>query len=663
MGESHVAVVGVDTGGTFTDLYASDGTVIKVPSTPTDPSTAILDALARLNRPVDVLAHGTTVATNAILERKGARTALFTTAGFEDVLEIRRQNRPSLYDLTARWPDPLVPRERRLGVPERLDFEGEVIGVLDENAVRALAAQLDGVEAVAVTLLFSYANPQHEEWVASLVREVLGGIPISLSSVVAPHYGEYERTSTTVINAYVGPLMERYLSDLRAAARDAGVGRLQVMQSNGGLNPVERAIRLPVTTVLSGPAAGVAGAWEVARAAGCDRTISFDMGGTSTDVAVAPGEILESGDGEVETFPILVPMLTIETVGAGGGSIARIDDAGGLHVGPESAGASPGPAAIGGDRPTVTDANLVLGRLSARGLLGGSMPLNIERARESLAAIALSLGTSIESAAWAVVRLANSNMERAVRAVTLQRGYDPRDFTLVPFGGAGPLHAAEMARGLGIARVLVPPHPGVMAAVGLVLPPLRRDYSRTILAPWPDEARRPREVIDELAGQARRELSAEGSEGFGEPDFQPYVDMRYVGQSFELPVPWSDGADITRDFTCMYEERYGYAQPDEPIEVVTVRLRVTSRRRNPPDIIPPWPLEGPEAAEREVWFGSETDLGVWRHPANILWRPSLPAGTVVSGPAVLEEYDSTTLVPPGWRATIDDRFNIVMTAT
>ena len=341
-----------------------------------------------------------------------------------------------------------------------------------------------GAESVAICLLFSYRNPAHEVACAEAVRAVLPDVPVSLSHLIAPRYGEFERTSTTVVNAYVMPLMERYLRSLEASLRESDVRSLHVMQSNGGLVPTETAATFPVQTVLSGPAAGVIGAQALARAAGEDDIVTFDMGGTSTDVAVVAGEPEVTDEGSVDTFPLMVPMLAIETVGAGGGSIARVDAGGALHVGPESAGADPGPAAYGrGTAPTVTDANLVLGRLSPAGLLGGGMPLDLERARSSLQPIAGALGVSCESAAWAVVRLANSNMERAVRAVTLQRSHDPREFTLVPFGGAGPLHSAELADGLGMTRILIPPHPGVLAALGLTVPDLVRDFGRTVLRP------------------------------------------------------------------------------------------------------------------------------------------------------------------------------------
>jgi N-methylhydantoinase A len=667
VGRADVVVIGVDTGGTFTDVFASNGVVLKVPSTPSDPSVAILHGLHMAGVTArDAVGHGTTVATNAVLERKGARTVLLTTEGFEDVLEIRRQNRPSLYDLRARWPDPLVGRDDRLGVRERLDYRGDTLTPLDLDGVSRLVTRIagGGVESVAICFLFSYANPGHERAVAQALREALGSqFPISLSHEIAPHYGEFERTSTTVVNAYVMPIMRRYLDALEGKLTAHGIRQLHVMHSNGGLVGARAAADRPVQTVLSGPAAGVVGAHALATAAGHDRIITFDMGGTSTDVAVVPGEVLESGEGEISSFPLLVPMLQMETVGAGGGSIARVDSGGGLHVGPESAGADPGPAAYGrGVRPTVTDANLVLGRLSTHGLLGGAMPLDVGRARDSLRTIAGPLGLTVEQAAWAIVRLANSNMERAVRTVTLQRGHDPRRFTLFPFGGAGPLHAVELAAGLGIETLLVPPHPGVMAALGLTIPDLQRDFQRTVLLPLRDGVEAELEkAFDALEVRAEGELERE--ELFGEPVLRRWVDARYSGQSFQLRIPFSgDASTLVREYTRAYEERYGHATPERQVDVVNVRLRAVLPRLQKPRLIPQWPEPARPEEERQVWFGSSLGVQDVRSvSARVLWRPGLKSEAVVEGPAVVEQYDSATVLPPGWQATVDDSFNLLVT--
>jgi N-methylhydantoinase A/oxoprolinase/acetone carboxylase beta subunit len=656
-------VIGVDTGGTFTDVFVSDGRVLKLPSTPGSPVDAIIAGLRHVDiGPGDAVGHGTTVATNAVLERRGARTVLLTTAGFEDVLEIRRQNRPAIYDLTARWPDPLVPRERRVGVAERLDWKGQIIQSLDDVQLRDLLLEVrqEEPEAIAVCFLFSYANPEHEERCKELLSELLPDVPVSLSHRVAPRYGEYERTSTTVINAYVLPVMRRYLDTLVGRLVEAGVTNVHVMHSNGGLVSATTAARQPVQTVLSGPAAGVVGAQALARDAGYDRIITFDMGGTSTDVAVASGRPEVSEEGEIETFPLLVPMLAIETVGAGGGSIARLDAAGGLHVGPRSAGADPGPAAYGkSDEPTVTDANLVLGRLSSEGLLDGGMPLHLDRARSAVGRIGAQRGWSVEETAWAIVRLANSNMERAVRTVTLQRAHDPRDFTLLPFGGAGPLHAAEMADGLGISTILVPPHPGVLAALGLTVPDLVRDYGRTVLMPEVDLEVLQREFL-RLQRDALLDVGEE--ELFGAPTIERAVDMRYVGQSFDLRVPYVDDVQsLLTAFGERYEQRYGYALQDEPVQIVNVRVRVTLPRKTAPRLVPSWPEDGRPTSTRRVVFGSPVRIGDLQEvEATVYWRPGLNVNTEIEGPVIIQQYDSTTLVPPLWRARVDERFNLVL---
>jgi len=660
------AVIGVDTGGTFTDVFTSDGRIVKVPSSPDNPVEAVMLGLERVGlRPGDAVGHGTTVATNAVLERKGARTALLTTAGFEDVLEIRRQNRSQIYNLFARWPDPLIGREGRIGVPERLDWTGAVLEPLTSAGLGDAIEKLRKFEpeTVAICFLFAYANPEHEQACAAEVARVLGdAIPISVSHLIAPRLGEFERTSTTVLNAYLMPLMQRYLASLRERLSERGVTQVHVMQSNGGLLGAADAFTRPVHTVLSGPAAGVVGAQAIASRAGHDQIITFDMGGTSTDVAVVPGSVLESDEGEIESFPLLIPMLAIETVGAGGGSIARVDEAGGLHVGPQSAGAEPGPAAYGrSDLPTVTDANLVLGRLPPAGLLNGTMPLDLGRARSSLASIAGRLRLSIEEAAWAGIRLANSNMERAVRRVTLGRSHDPRRFTLVPCGGAGPLHAAELADGLGIAGILVPPHPGVMAALGLTVPDLVREYGRTVLLKEGTSVDSTMETaFDRLEERAIRDTRHE--ELFGDAALSRSFDVRYVGQSFHLRVPYTaDLQELRIRFTELYRERYGYALAGEPLEVVNLRVRATLPRLHAPRLTPDWPEEARTAGRRTVYFGSGTQVGaLHEEQAAILWRPSLPSGTRVEGPAVLEQYDATTLLPPGWTARVDDRFNLML---
>jgi N-methylhydantoinase A len=667
-GEGHHAliVIGVDTGGTFTDVFTSDGRLLKLPSMTSNPAAAVLQGLRRIGLQAgDAVAHGTTVATNTVLERKGARTALLTSSGFEDVLEIRRQNRPSLYDLLARWPNPLVPRELRFGLNERFDHRGYELSPMDEAHLEAVvdAVTSSKVEAVAVCLLFSYVRPDHELRVGEhLARRNGSEFPVSLSHRIAPQYGEFERTSTTVVNAYVMPLMRLYLQTLDRGVRELGATRFHVMHSNGGLVSAATAGEFPVGAILSGPAAGVVGAQRLASQAGREHIVTFDMGGTSTDVAVIPGEVLERDDGEVDAFPLLIPMLRIETVGAGGGSIARLDSGGGIHVGPQSAGADPGPAAYGkGTLPTVSDANLVLGRLSPSGLLGGSLPLEVARSRAALQCLAKPLELTTEQAAWAVVRLANSNMERAVRTVTLQRGHDPRRFALFAFGGAGPLHAVDLADGLGITEILIPPHPGVMAALGLTVPDLRRDFYKSVLHRITEESEsRLQGEFGSLEAQARDELASEDTRGFGKLQLQRLVDVRYVGQSFELRLPYLRPLRSLLDsFARLHHQRYGYSSTTHQVEIVHLRVRATLPRIGSSRLVPAWPEAARPSASREVWFGSSTAVtGLEAVETAVIWRPTLPPGSILSGPAVLEQYDTVTILPPGWVARVDERFNL-----
>ena len=662
---SSAVVIGVDTGGTFTDVFASNGHIVKVPSSPDAPEDAILAALKQIGAGKgDAVAHGTTVATNAVLERTGARTVLLTTKHFEDVLEIRRQNRPALYDLKARWPKPLVPPELRIGVEERLDFNGQVLIPLRADSLsQALEALPSDVESVAICLLYSYLASEHERRLAATLATALGSeVPVSLSSRIAPRQREYERASTTVINAYVAPRLRGYLEALKRGLRSTGIERLDVMQSNGGLIDVGGAAAAPVNTILSGPAAGVTGAVALSGMAERTEIITFDMGGTSTDVAVVPGRTLERTEGQIDGFPVLVPMLAIETVGAGGGSIARVDAGGGLHVGPASAGAVPGPASYGrGEEATVTDANLLLGRLPSSGLLGGDVPLDIGRARRALKRVALPLQMTVERASHAVVAATISNMNRAVRAATLQQGFDPRRFALVAFGGAGPLHACELAKSLGIGTVLIPPFPGVLSAAGLTVPPSRRDAHRTVLI---ELNRRAPSLLEGLFQKLEAEAidGIEQHEIFGPPKFERFAEARYVGQSFELSVPYSGAEGSLRaSFENSYRARYGRTPENAAVEIAHLRVRATLPRLKPPNLTPPWPEEGPKAGVRPVGFeaNGRADALVFLESI-VLWRPSLALGFSISGPAVIEQYDSTILVPPGWTASVEESFNLVL---
>ncbi len=666
------ACLGVDVGGTFTDfLLWEDGrlSVYKRPSTPDDPSRAVLAGLDETGWSPAEVVHGSTVATNAVLERKGARTALITTKGFRDVLAIGRQTRPKLYDLEPSRPPPLVPDELRLEADERLDYRGAVLQALSLDEIESLLDRLlrRGVESLAVCFLFSFLEPKHERMVrdAALRR----GLPCSASFEVLPEYREYERTSTTVLNAYVAPVMERYLSRLADGLSERGSGRLRVMQSNGGSAGAGAAGSLPVRTVLSGPAGGVAGAFRVAREAGLDRIITLDMGGTSTDVCLCDGAAPSTAESTIGDLPLRIPTVDVHTVGAGGGSIARIDAGGALRVGPESAGADPGPACYGkGDQPTVTDAHLVLGRLLPDRFLGGRMRLSPQAARRALRPFARAFGNDIQQAAASVVRVANAGMERALRVISVERGHDPRRFTLVAFGGAGPLHACDLAEALGIPRVLVPPFPGVLSAFGMAAAPVTNDQVQAFLEPVPAGGRgafasRLDRAFRRLETRAGRELSGQGyRRGVG---LRRALDLRYAGQSYELTVPVASTAGgcgpgrFLPAFHRAHRRRYGHADASREVEVVAVRLR--AEVRGAPVRLSQVSKGGGDAKgarveRREVWFGRNRSTWVYD-------REDLRAGDRLRGPAVVLQLDATTAVPPGWRGVVDGVGNLVLEAT
>ncbi len=549
--------LGVDTGGTFTDIVGWDGERIltrKVRSTPDDPSRAILEGIAGLA--AEEIVHGSTVATNALLERKGARTAFVTTQGFEDLLRIGRQNRKHLYDLLAPGRAELVPARWTFGIEERTLYDGQVLTAVDPEAARQLAAKLKArrIESVAVCFLHSYANPQNE----LAIQAALDGFSVSLSHQILPEYREFERASTTLVNAYVSPLMARYLARLAGSLAPT---RLRIMQSNGGSISAEMAARSAIHTIQSGPAGGVLGAAAVARRAGFERLISFDMGGTSTDVSLFDGQPGFTQESELGDFPIRVPILNIHSVGAGGGSIARIDAGGALRVGPRSAGAAPGPACYGeGDEVTITDANLHLGRIDPEKFLSGRMRLYPERAARYLERLAQALGVTAREAALAIVEVANANMERAIRAVSIERGHDPRDFALVSFGGAGGLHACELADRLEISTVLVPRQAGVLSALGMLVADCVRDYSRSVMGapPEPAFAEMERQAAEELAGM-----------GFAAPVCERLIDLRYRGQSYEITVRYAERERFDEE----HRRLYGYDHQGREVEAVTARLR------------------------------------------------------------------------------------------
>jgi len=643
------SLVAVDTGGTFTDIVLlTQGRIerLKVPSTPSDPSDAVLAGLARIvpeGEPFTLL-HGSTVATNALLERRGARVALVTNAGFEDVIEIGRQNRPQLYALVGWRLPPLVDRDDRHGIVGRLGPDGAEIEPLDEAEIAALvdALRASGAASFAVSLLHAYANPAHERRVAEALAALDG--PLSVSSELVPEFREYERTATTVVNAYVAPLMDRYLGRL---AEEAGAERVRIMGSNGGALPVARARREPVHTVLSGPAGGVVGALTWARRAGHDSVITFDMGGTSTDVSLCPGRPLRTREFEIAGLPVAVPVIDIHTVGAGGGSIARVDPGGALRVGPRSAGARPGPIcyAQGGEDVTVTDAHVWLGRLPVDAFLGGERVLDRDAVRAPLTDIARALDASLEGAAEGVLAVADTAMERALRVISVERGYDPVDFAVVAFGGAGGLHVAELTQRLGARKAIVPPDPGLLSAYGMLASPVTREASRTVLLPGdaPGSDDTVREVLAELEADARAAMLAEGAEDAALVAEQR-IDARYRGQSFELAVPADDWRAA---FHRAHRERYGYERTETPLEAVTLRVSVSAP---PPELGTerlPEAAGPPPSARLDVVHGGASLTGLR------VRRTDLRAGHEVEGPAVIEEYSGTCWVPPGWRARVD----------
>src|SRR5271170_1077118 len=642
--------LGIDTGGTFTDLLRLDAQgmkVHKVRSTPDDPARAIFAGIAELMGDTEwtELIHGSTVATNALLERKGARVALVTTRGFEDVLEIGRQTRAELYNFMVKARRPLIPDGLTFGLSERLNADGSVLEPLLESEVSQLVGALRAqtVDSVAVCLLHSYANPIHEDHLSKALEEA--GFVVSASHKVLPEYREFERWSTTVVNAYVTPLMARYLTKL-----EDGLGGkpLKIMQSNGGSISAQRAKTAAVQTILSGPAAGVVGAQAVGNASGYSRLITFDMGGTSTDVSLINGAIGTTIESTVGDFPVRLPVLDIHTVGAGGGSVAYIDSGGSLRVGPRSAGADPGPACYGkGTELTVTDANLLLGRLDPEYFLGGRMTLDLNRTRNIAKELASRLGLSLIALAEGVVRIANANMEAAIRVVSVRRGYDPRDFALLAFGGAGGLHACDIADSLSIATVLVPEHSGVLSALGMLLADVTKDYSLTILKPT--AAVTEEELRHRFRPLEERALADLLAEGFAEKDIaiECALDMRYKGQAYEITLPFATGYEA--EFSRRHNQLYGYANELRATEIVQLRVKVIGRTSKPalPDaVVTPCDLPKPSSV-RSAHFGRRAVSTPVYH------RELLSAGMHGQGPALVVSGQSTTVIPPHYGFAID----------
>ncbi len=658
MTEKQLQFIGVDTGGTFTDFAYLEGSrieILKVPSTRANPADAVvcgLDGIGEQRR-FDVV-HGSTVATNALLERRGARTALVTSAGFEDLIEIGRQDRPELYSLVVKKPDPLVPRSLRFGVTDRTLPSGEILSRPGREELNHLVAKLEKrkVESVALCLLFSFVNPDNELKVAEHLRR--RGFNVSASCDLLPEFREYERLSTTAINAYTSPVLERHIDTLLACR---SVPSLRIMASNGGSLPAEDAKSAAVHTILSGPAAGVIAARRIADIAGYKRIITFDMGGTSTDVCLSTGEIPFTASCMSAGLPVKVPVIDIHTIGAGGGSIAHIDAGGALRVGPQSAGSDPGPACYGqGKFPALTDADLLLGRLPASGLLGGAMPLDAQASREAVEKLAARLKMTRDEFAQGIVAVADSNVEQALRLISVERGYDPREFLLVAFGGAGPLHAASLMARLDISGVLVPPNPGVFSACGLLFADTVRDYSKTVFQPTGGlRGGYFFYLFDPLKRRADSDLARAGV-SIDQGQYLMSADMRYVGQSFELNVTMQKG--LEEAFHKAHEHEYGYCDRGRPVEIVTVRLRAIVREHRRRMRRRTMRVGGVDSRAR---LGTQkmSWAGKW-HKAGLYDRTKLLPGNSLPGPAIVGEYSATTIVPPGCTCKVDGYNNLII---
>lgn len=679
--------IGVDSGGTFTDICmfdegSGDIVVWKVSSTPADPSVGIaggveqgIAEVARLRggaADVTYFGHGTTVATNALIVGRGSPTGMVTTAGFRDVLELRRQTRDALYDVQTEKPPVLAPRDRRLEVAERVCFGGGVLVALDERAVRQAARRLrsQGVKSVAICFLFSYLRPEHEQLARQIVLEEMPDAFVSVSHEVAPEIREYERFSTTVVNAYLGPLVKNYLQGLQPRLEALGIGApVQLTQSNGGIISSAAAQAFPARTVLSGPAAGVTGALAVGQLAGYRNIITFDMGGTSTDVSlINDGRAQISTEAVIHGYPLKLPMLDIHTVGAGGGSIAHIDAGGLLKVGPRSAGADPGPICYGrgNTEATVTDANVVLQVLNPTHLLNGRLPIDRQRSVEAITRLGQSLGLGVMETAQGIISIVVANMAKAIRVISVERGYDPRDFVMFGFGGAGPIHAARLARALDMPKVVIPKFPGIMCALGLLLTDLKSSFSSALLRPLNADA-----TDDIRHGYASLENQAVtwfGTEHIGHERrrLTRAVDLRYAGQGHELTVACPAGVidgnalhAMRHEFEQAHRQAYGYAAVDEPVEITALRLEavgIVAKAGFKPAAPAQFPAGDAVMGRREVWIpeaGGFTDCPVYD-------RARLGYGHHFSGPAIVDQMDSTTLVLPGQTATVDSYLNLVI---
>jgi N-methylhydantoinase A len=676
--------IAIDSGGTFTDcvwLQGSTLQILKVLSTPADPAQAIADAVSRIASDAYeiVVLHGTTVGTNTLLQRKGARVAFVTTKGFEDSIEIGRQQRPKLYDFFFEKDPALSPAELRFGVDERTSAEGKILRAPTPESLQTLAVQIAAQkpQAIALSLLFSFANPQNEKTVVAALAALK--LPLSVSHQILPEFREYERASTVLVNAYLQPVMQSYLQKLeerlssgqeRAQARvpvpqnpssQAGApavhSQIFVMQSSGGITALATAAEQPVRTVLSGPAGGIVGAAAVAKRSGFDRIITFDMGGTSSDVALIDGQPTTTNEADVAGLPVRVPVLDIHTVGAGGGSLARFDAGGALRVGPESAGADPGPICYGkGERPTVTDANLLLGRLPADQFLGGDFQLDLPRTQKIIAEWLKKnhSSLSLEQFADGVVRVVNANMEKAIRVVSIERGHDPRQFSLVAFGGAGAMHACELAHALRIPRVIVPAYPGALSALGILISDVVKDHSRTILLRVGPGAAFSAQ-LDPIFAELKRSIAAEleKEDWQGRAVFESSCDIRYRGQGYELNLPYI--ADVLKRFHAEHKRRYGYSSPERDLEIVTVRMRGR--------VASPEKLSRFKIQEEQGRLTSSTQMVHFagrRYKTPIIPRSSIQQGRRYRGPAIITEYSATTVIPPGLKYQKDRAGNLLI---
>ncbi len=679
--------IGVDVGGTFTDFYAANDEsgavhVGKTSSTPSNPAQAILTGLSDICKQHDIsldditrLSHGTTVGTNALIQRSGDTVALITTKGFRDLLEIGRQTRPHMYDLQRDHPVPLVDRENRIELEERMDAQGDVVTAPAREAIEKAIDEVikTGATACAIGFLFAFRNPAHEQLVAEIMREKAPHIALSLSSEVQSEFREYERLSTTVLNAYLQPIMSKYLQTLEdGVSRQAASATLGINQSSGGLMSPQRSRELPVRTALSGPAAGAVGAAHVARQADRHNIITLDIGGTSADVALIRNfEVDVAFDRDVAGFPIRLPSVDVETVGAGGGSIAWFDRDGLLKMGPVSAGATPGPACYGqgGERPTVTDANLLLGRLSTRGLLDGDMGLDADLSRAAYQPIADELGFSVEKTARGALGVMVANMVRTIRTISVERGHDPREFVLMPFGGAGPLHARDVAISLGMREMVVPAAPGIVCAQGLLVSDLKEDFVVSRRFALNDAGIK---ILRDALAYLNKRAAIWFKQEKAPADvrmLQLVVDARYVGQNFELAVPIASAPSLgTTDirsanelhilFCDSHETAYGYASPDDGVEIVNVRLSASARlfKESDPVADDASVLDGKPREHRSVFFNDDEAV-----ETAVYSRAELISGQTINGPAIIEQLDTTTPVYPGDSATVTPHRHLIIT--